>query len=172
MKANYTEKALNNPTDPYRRGGIDGTFKLSNKRQNTITPTKDEQDDSKSVLDSYVADLGTESPDIKSFRKLVENRLSIKNQTKGSLKRWLCCRSHHLDRMIDGAKKHIRQELDIVRFIKKQRLHANLLWGISSPFQRALCRSQSHLLVYDKLEAEFSAIKLNLVRRIDETLAW
>ena len=36
--------------------------------------------------------------------------------------------------MMKDSKKHIRRELDIVRYIKKQRMHMNLLWGLSTPW--------------------------------------
>lgn len=74
--------------------------------------------------------------------------------------------------MMVKAKKHIRRELDIVRYIKKQRMHSNLLWGLSSKWQRSLCRNQSILLIQDKLESEFGALKLRAVRRLEETIAW
>ena len=177
-KVNYSNKALNNPTNPYRRaqtlqGGRYGKFKLSNQQTtNQVMPLSDNQEEPKAVLDQYVAELGTDSPDLKSFRKLIENRLPLSMFRKGRLRRQLCCRTHHLDLMINGAKKHIHQELDIVRFIKKQRLHTNLLWGVSSPFQRAVCRSQSQFLLQDKLETEFASFKLQAVRRLDEIIAW
>ena len=90
----------------------------------------------------------------------------------GRLTRWLCCRSHNFDIMMGAAKKHIGSELDIVRYIKKQRVTSNLLWGLSTPWQRSVCRSQATLLIQDKLESEFAALKLPAVRRLDEAAAW
>ena len=51
-------------------------------------------------------------------------------------------------------------------------MNTNLLWGLTSPWQRTLCRSQARLLIQDKLESEFYARKLPAVRRLDEAAAW
>ena len=74
--------------------------------------------------------------------------------------------------MIAQAKDHIREELDIVRYIKKQRINTNLLWGLTTPWQRNVCRSQANHLIQDKLESEFYSRKLRAVRRMDESAAW
>ena len=59
-----------------------------------------------------------------------------------------------------------------MRYIRKQRVNANLLWGLTTPWQRTVCRSQARLLIQDKLESEFAALKLRAVRRLDEAAAW
>ena len=51
-------------------------------------------------------------------------------------------------------------------------MHTNLLWGLSTKWQRSLCRNQAQLLIQDKLESEFGALKLKAVRRLEETVAW
>ena len=56
-KVNYSNKALNNPTNPYRRaqtlqGGRYGKFKLSNQQTtNQVMPLSDNQEEPKAVLD-------------------------------------------------------------------------------------------------------------------------
>ena len=114
---------------------------------NSVTPIPEESAEHKSELDNYVAELGKDSADFASFRKLCLNRLSLNKFRGGRFTRFLCCKRQNFDMMMGEAKNHIRYELDIVRYIKKQRLHTNLLWGLSSPWQRAVCRSQSTLLI-------------------------
>ena len=51
-------------------------------------------------------------------------------------------------------------------------MHTNLLWGLSTPWQRSVCSSQAKLLIQDKLESEFNALKLRAIRRLDESALW
>ena len=44
------------------------------------------------------------------------------------------------DRMVEAAKRHTKQELDIAQLILKQRMLTNAVWGLTTPFQRRLCR--------------------------------
>lgn len=119
-----------------------------------------------------MAELGKDSADFAAFRKLVLNRVDLNKFRGGRCTRYLLCRQRNLDVMIGEAKNHIRRELDVVRFIRKARMHTNLLWGLSTPWQRSICRSQAKLLIQDKLESEFNSFKLSAVRRLDEAAAW
>ena len=123
-------------------------------------------------IDDYIVELGNESPNIGAFIKLVLNRLSINKLRGGRLTRKLCCRRRDLDYKIEEAKQYVKKELDVVRFIKKQRQHTNLLWSFSTPWQRAVCRSQANLLLQDKLESEYASLKLGVVRRLEDKAAW
>ena len=126
----------------------------------------------KSEIDKYIAELGHDGADFAAFKKLCINRGSLNPFRRGRFTRFLCCRAQPFDTMMVKAKERIRHELDIVRYIKKQRMHTNLLWGLSTKWQRSLCRNQAQLLIQDKLESEFGAFKLKAVRRLEETVAW
>ena len=70
------------------------------------------------------------------------------------------------------AHQHVQKELDLVKYLKKQRVTSSLLWGLTTPWQRALCRQQSMFLIRDKDEAEFLAYKLPAMRRMQEAEQW
>lgn len=132
----------------------------------------DSQDEERAKFDQNVAALGRDSVDFAAFRKLCINRNHLSGIRGGRFMRFICCKRQNFDIMIGEAKGHIKYELDIVRFIKKSRMNTNLLWGLSTPWQRAVCRSQAQLLIQDKLESEFASLKLRAVRRLDEAAAW
>jgi len=95
----------------------------------------------------HVAELGKDGPDFAAFKKLCLNRKSLNAFRGGRLMRFLCCRRQNFDLMMHSAKETIRDELDIVRYIKKQRINSNLLWGLSTPWQRSVCRLQAKFLI-------------------------
>ena len=95
------------------------------------------------------------------MKKFTENRESIKKQP-------FCIKNDPFAKMKKLAKLRIKKELDLVKFMKKQRVMTNLLWGLTTPWQRTLCRQQALLLLRDKDEAEFLSYKLPTVRRTHE----
>jgi hypothetical protein len=58
------------------------------------------------------------------------------------------------------AQRHNNAEMDISKMILKQRMLKNAVWGLTTPFQRRLCRFQAKLVVHDKEEIQFHIYKL------------
>ena len=105
--------------------------------------------------------------EFKELRRFAENRASL-----GGEKQPFCRRTGPYDRMKKLAHAHVQRELDLVKYLKKQRVTSSLLWGLTTPWQRALCRQQSMFLIRDKDEAEFLAYKLPAMRRMQEAEQW
>ena len=101
------------------------------------------------------------------FTKLANNRQPLEARS-------VCCffSRRPYASMVVHAKNRLRRELDLVRFLKKQRTTTNLLWGLTSPWQRAMSRQQSKILLRDKAESEFQMLKLISIKRSREPDQW
>ena len=151
-KSEYSESRINEIASPYKSPvGSRKVQHINSARFNSKSSVKpldpseaaDEQEAHKhqSEIDKYIAELGQDGADFSAFKKLCINRASLNPYRRGRLTRFLCCRAKPFDSMLVKAKDRIRDELDIVRYIKKQRMHTNLLWGLSTKWQRSLCRN-------------------------------
>ena len=67
--------------------------------------------------------------------------------------------------MSEAAKRHTQHELDMSRIILKLRMLSNAVWGLTTPFQRRLCRHQARMVIQDKEEVQFHILKLQAVQR-------
>lgn len=63
------------------------------------------------------------------FTKLSKNREPLDARST-------CCffSRRPYDSMAYHAKNRLRRELDLVRYLKKQRMTTNLLWGLTTPW--------------------------------------
>ena len=97
-RQNYTDKAINNTTSPYRGANRNGP-KGRHSGNSSVHPIDQDmagQDNftqhATSELDHYIADLGRDRPDFAAFKKLCLNRKSLDGIRGGRLMRLRCCR--------------------------------------------------------------------------------
>jgi hypothetical protein len=83
--------------------------------------------------------------DLENFVKYANNKHSLSDyprQLSDTVLRIVTCcllRSR-FDRMSDAARRHTHRELDVSRIILKQRMLSNVIYSLTTPFQRRLCR--------------------------------
>ena len=70
-------------------------------------------------MNDFISDIGGNNVDFVAMKKLYYNRYPVKDFRTGRCARFLfwCCRSKNFDIMMGEARRHIRDELDIVRYI-------------------------------------------------------
>lgn len=95
--------------------------------------------------------------DLEVFLIYAKNRYPLQKYprrcTETILKLLTCFQySTRYDRVTEAAKRHYVQEMDIANLIRKQRFLTNAVWGLTSPFQRRVCRHQTKLAIQDKDE--------------------
>lgn len=146
---NYTSKAINETTSEYKQYLTKNNIRVTPVDTRHISPMSknnsnsklgEDLDPSQAEIDKYVAELGKDGPDFVAFKKLCINRRSLNDERGGACRRLFCCRVKNFDIMMKEAKNHVKEELDIVKYIQKQRTHSNLLWGLTTPWQRSVCR--------------------------------
>ena len=70
-------------------------------------------------MNDFTSEIGQQNVDFVALKKLFQNRFPLAEYRTGRCARILycCCRSRNFDIMMGEARKHVRDELDIVRYI-------------------------------------------------------